>query len=114
LEISDSESKGYRNRLDIVRDILQVTKFAGSPGSRKTHIMYQANLSYKLLTRYLKEVLTAGLICKEKSYYVLTEKGNEFLQFYEDYSSKRKEIEKGINYLNSGKETLEKMLANEY
>ena len=108
-EIENSR-KGYRGRLEIVRDVLQVAEGAGDDGSRKTHIMYGANLSYKLLTRYLGEVLDAGLVCENGACYLITDKGREFLEVYEDYESKRKEIHDHINSLNCGKQTLEKML----
>ena len=51
----------YRNRLDIIADVLEVAK----GGARKTQIMYGANLSYRLLTRYLKEVMDTGLVKRE-------------------------------------------------
>jgi len=35
---------------------------SGNEGARKTQIMYQAYLSYKLLVRYLKDVMDAGLV----------------------------------------------------
>jgi len=43
----------YRDRLQIIADMLSVVR----GGAKKTHIMYQANLSYTLLGRYLSEVL---------------------------------------------------------
>jgi len=48
----------YRSRLEIVADVLGVV----SGGARKTQIMYQANLSYKLLVHYLKDVIKMGLV----------------------------------------------------
>ena len=101
---------GYRGRLEIVRDVLLVADGAGGNGSKKTHIMYGANLSYKLLTRYLGEVLDAGLVCVQGACYFITEKGGEFLEAYEDYEAKRKEIHDHISSLNCGREALEKML----
>jgi len=106
----ENSSKGYRSRLEIIRDVLQVAEGAGDNGSKKTHIMYGANLSYKLLTRYLGEVLDAGLVCKDESCYNITDKGREFLQVYGDYEETHREIEKHSVQLNSGKEELEKML----
>ena len=50
----------YRDRLQIIADILVIA----SRRARKTQIMYQANLSYRLLCRYLGEVLEAGLVKK--------------------------------------------------
>ena len=73
--------------------------------------MYGANLSYKLLTRYLGEVLDAGLVCVKGACYLHTEKGKEFLQVYQDYEKRRREIDAHINSLNCGRQTLEKLLA---
>ena len=109
LEVEISR-KGYRSRLEIVRDVLQVARGAGGNGSKKTHIMYGANLSYKLLTRYLGEVLDASLVCLEGACYFITEKGREFLQVYQDYEKEYREFERHNARLNSGKEELEKLL----
>lgn len=106
----EDNRKGYRGRLEIVRDVLQVVDEAGDSGSKKTHIMYGANLSYKLLTRYLGEVLEAGLVCKNEACYLITDRGREFLQVYQDYEKTYREIQKRNARLNSGKEELEKLL----
>ena len=45
----------YRNKLRIIADILLIA----CRRARKTQIMYQANLSYRLLCRYLGVVLDA-------------------------------------------------------
>ena len=102
--------KGYRGTLEIIRDVLLVVEEAGDSGSKKTHIMYGANLSYKLLTRYLRKVLNARLVCEGESCYVITDKGRRFLQAFGDFEKRRAEIEERVNYLNSGRVTLEKML----
>lgn len=102
----------YRGRLEIIRDMLLVVN---DGGSKKTHIMYKANLSYKLLKNYLEYVLTAGLVEYDgKSYYLITEKGRMFLGLYDAYEKISREVEENINSLEHGKKTLEKMLtANE-
>jgi len=48
----------YGSRLDIIADMLR----AVSQGAKKTQIMYHANLSYKLLIKYLTEVIESCLI----------------------------------------------------
>ena len=58
----------------------------------------------------LPGVLDAGLVCAEESCYLLTEKGKEFLQVYEDYEKRRRAINDHINSLNSGRQKLEKLL----
>jgi len=96
----------YRDRLQIIARILSVA----SGGAKKTRIMYQANLSYKLLCQYLDDVLDAGLVCFEKGeLYVLTDKGKEFLDRHEEYSKRRKSLEQHLNNVNGEKAALEKM-----
>ena len=84
----------YRGRLDIIADILHVA----SRNAKKTRIMYQANLSYKVLQRYLAELTRASLINyeDEKQCYILTAKGREFLEAYQKYSKTNKHIEKRL------------------
>ena len=97
----------YRNRLDIIADILQVV----SQNAKKTQIMYQANLSYKVLQRYLREVTMASLIEFEtaKQCYVLTSKGQDFLEAYKDYAKTNKNIEKRLNDFDNKKKNLEEL-----
>jgi predicted transcriptional regulator len=96
----------YRDRLQIIANILVIA----SRRAKKTQIMYQANLSYKLLCRYLDEVLDSGLVCFEKGEcYVLTAKGQEFLNRHEEYSKRCKSLEEHLNHVNNGKTVLEKM-----
>jgi predicted transcriptional regulator len=101
----------YRNRLDIIADILQVA----SQSAKKTQIMYQANLSYKVLQRYLKDITTASLIDFEttEQCYVLTQKGREFLEAYKDYAKVNKSIEKRLNDVDNKKKNLEELCPNE-
>jgi len=99
----------YRDRLQIIASILAIA----SRRAKKTQIMYQANLSYKLLCRYLDEVLDAGLVCFEKGdCYVLTIKGEEFLNRHEEYSKRRKSLEKHLSNINGEKIALEDMCSN--
>jgi predicted transcriptional regulator len=97
----------YRSRFDIIADILRVVK--GNDGARKTQIMYGANLSYKVLMRYLGEVLEACLIRFEKSKrcYVLTAKGREFLEHYREYSRRNKHVARQLNDVESKRRVLE-------
>ena len=96
----------YRNRLQIIADILDIA----SRRARKTQIMYQANLSYRLLCRYLKEVSDAGLVSFEKEeFYVLTFRGKEFLNRHQAYSERCKSLEEHLSHVNYDKTVLEKM-----
>jgi predicted transcriptional regulator len=100
----------YRSRLDIIADILQVV----SQNAKKTQIMYQANLSYKVMQRYLRNITAASLIDFEttEQCYVITAKGQEFLESYKDYARSHKSIEKRLNDINDKKKTLEELCSN--
>jgi len=96
----------YRDRLQIIADILYIV----NGRARKTRIMYQANLSYRLLCRYLSEVLDAGLVRSEDDdCYVLTGKGKEFLVKHEKYSKRCRSLEEQSNHVNNEKIVLEEM-----
>jgi predicted transcriptional regulator len=98
---------GYRRKLDIIADMLSVA----SEGAKKTRIMYGANLSYKLLTKYLVEVRKAYLVSFErrKRCYVLTSKGKQFLELYKEYSRRNRYVEKRLNDANGKKKVLESL-----
>jgi len=96
----------YRDRLQIIADILYIA----NDRARKTRIMYQANLSYKLLCRYLDEVLDAGLVrSADDDCYVLTAKGKEFLSRHESYAKRCESLEEHLNSVNDEKSALVKM-----
>jgi len=99
----------YRSKYDIIADILHVVK--GNDGAKKTRIMYGANLSYKVLTRYLAEVLEACLIKfqRGKRCYVLTAKGKKFLEQYRDYSKRNKNVAHQLETVNAKKRHLEEL-----
>lgn len=67
-----------RDRLCIIGDILKCAEKAAT----KTRIMYSANLSYKLLEKYLTLVLRLGLVKENGCLFELTEEGKEFLINY--------------------------------
>jgi len=85
----------YRGRLDIIADILNVA----SREAKKTQIMYQANLSYNVLQKYLHELVGASLVSflDEKHCYQLTEKGRKFLEAYEEYTKTKKLVDQHLN-----------------
>ena len=61
--------------------------------------MYQANLSYNVLQRYLSQVLAWSMVRfdGQSQSYVLTPKGQEFLNVYKEYSKIRQRMEKRLN-----------------
>jgi predicted transcriptional regulator len=97
----------YRDRLDIIADILNVA----SREAKKTQIMYQANLSYKVLQRYLSEIVTASLVKFEdtKQCYMLTGKGHEYLDAYKEYARYSKTMEKRLNDFSTKRKILENL-----
>ena len=101
----------YRGRLEIIADILKVV----SQNPKKTHIMYQANLSYKVLQKYLNDVTAACLIHFEtaEQCYMLTPKGCEFLEAYKNYSLISKSLEKCLSDICNKRKSLEELFANE-
>jgi len=100
----------YRGRLDIIADILHVA----SRNAKKTQILYQANLSYAVLQRYLAEITGASLISfeDEKRCYMLTAKGREFLDAYQEYSKTNRHMEKRLNDISTKKKVLEKLCSS--
>jgi predicted transcriptional regulator len=71
-----------RGSLDIVHDVLSIA----SVKMRKTRIMYRANLSFAQVKKYLRVLLRSGLLERDgDSSYLITERGREFLEFYETY-----------------------------
>ncbi|MEM2110804.1 MAG: winged helix-turn-helix domain-containing protein [Candidatus Bathyarchaeia archaeon] len=73
-----------RAHVDIVAAILRLAK----SGSRKTRIVYGANLNFKLLNEYLAKLEKAGLIAEDSvnsGVIRTTEKGKRFLQHYEAF-----------------------------
>ena len=72
-----------RDRVRIVADLLEA---AGS-GSGKTKIMFGANLSFKLLEKYLDTAVNAGFVEANGSGYELTKHGEVFLDKYRHFRS---------------------------
>lgn len=95
----------YRNRVDIIADVLKVA----IEGAKKTRIMYFANLSYKLLEKYLAETSNIGFLRFDNGGYEVTEMGRAFLQRYNIFSSKYSGVEKTLQSMAFEREVLEKM-----
>ena len=95
----------YRSRLEIIADILNVV----GNGAKKTRIMYIANLSYKLLEKYLKKTLEASLISSNNDFYEVTEKGRVFLEKFNDFSSRYSNLEKEFDEISFERQVLERM-----
>jgi predicted transcriptional regulator len=102
--------RNYRRRLDIIADILRVI----SGSAKKTQIMFQANLSYTVLQKYLAEITGASLISfeEEARCYVLTDKGRVFLDGYQEYSKTNRHLEKGLNDVRTKKAVLDELCSS--
>lgn len=104
-----NSGKKYRHSLEIVKDVLLIV----SKKVRKTRIMYQANLSYRHNERYLKSLLENGLIeCDNGSCYLITRKGKDFLQMYDEYLERHKRISEEISGVHKDRLLLENMCFN--
>jgi predicted transcriptional regulator len=82
----DMSAQVRRSPMEMVCDILAVV----SEGSTKpTHILYKANMSWKVLSSYLSFLTSRGMVEKEdqeggkRSTYRLTMKGRQILRLYE-------------------------------
>ena len=99
----------YRTKLQIIAEILEIVR----EGAKKTHIMYKANLSYKLLCKYLDEVLDCGLVrVSHDDAYLVAPKGEKFLQRFIDYKKLRARVNKEVSAVDKEKILLEKMYTN--
>ena len=97
----------YRDRLDIIADILTITR----EGAKKTKIMHQANLSYKLLEHYLKRILEAKLASKNNdNVYLITDKGEVYLETYKKYSMKIRGLQKRMKEIQMRRTILRTLL----
>ncbi len=72
--------KKERCRWEIMRDILKAMR--EEKQSKKTRIMYKANLDWRNFKRYFDFLLKDEFIakCNQDGDYTLTEKGNDFLK----------------------------------
>jgi predicted transcriptional regulator len=83
------EKERRRDQLSITASILEHLK---GKRLKPTHVMYQANLSYTQLQKYLPLMLHNGLIAQSNSHgkedYGITEEGLEYLQIYHELIKK--------------------------
>jgi predicted transcriptional regulator len=102
----------HRTRLKILANILSVVS-NNNNGAKKTQIMYQAYLSYKLLTQYLSDMTKARLMtCENGSCYTLTQKGKHFLEMFNEYSKSRETINKHLSKIEDQRLSLNEMCPN--
>ena len=74
-----------RTKVDIMNDMLVSIQQKGGR-IKPTHLMYKANLSHKLLSKYVEEFMEKELIredmVKDQKYYAITDKGSDFVNHY--------------------------------
>ncbi|MGA2683278.1 MAG: winged helix-turn-helix domain-containing protein [Candidatus Bathyarchaeia archaeon] len=99
-----------RGKLDIVREILIIA----SVKVRKTRIMYQANLSFVQVERYLHSLLEVGLVESfDGAFYLITPKGKEFLQTHTEYLTRAQRLGEQVVETEKSRLLLEGMCTND-
>jgi len=73
-----------RDRISIVAAILETA----NSGSSKTRIMFNANLSFLLLEKYLDVAANAGFLQSEGTKYKITDYGRGFLKQYNGFKER--------------------------
>ncbi|HUS78716.1 MAG TPA: winged helix-turn-helix domain-containing protein [Patescibacteria group bacterium] len=68
-----------RNNLDICADILRVSR----SGAKKTHLVYKANLNFKIVKSYLDDLVSREFIENRGERFFITEKGSKFIERYD-------------------------------
>lgn len=70
-----------RSYVEIIADVLRIAKY----GAKKSHIVYKANLNFKLVNEYLTHLQETGLISfpsNNEHFFKTTPKGLEYLGEY--------------------------------
>jgi len=67
-----------RNSFEIIADILIIAK----NGAKKTKIVYEGNLNFKLVNEYLRDLRKKGLIRKVGRKFKTTTKGLDYLIWF--------------------------------
>ena len=75
-----SAPKVKRDRTHINADILRVCL----PGAKRTQIVYQANLNFKVLKVYLGRIISAGLLEESNNHYYTTDAGRKYIYHVEE------------------------------
>ena len=94
-----------RDRLSIIAAILE----AASSGATKTRIMFRANLSFKLLEKYLDAVIGADFVKLDESNYQLTDRGRGFLHRYRIFHERITNVQKLLETLGEEYERLQQI-----
>ena len=68
-----------RNKFDIYADMLRLA----ANGIRKTHLVYQGNLNFRMVERYLTKLDEMRYIYEKDGIYTTTDEGREYLRRYD-------------------------------
>lgn len=71
---------GRRQKLDIMADILRLSK----NGSRKTRLVYLANINFNMLKKYLTLLDSKGFIYNSDDMIYTSREGFDFLRQYDE------------------------------
>ena len=81
----------YRTSMQIVGDLLTVTKESGEEGIKTTRLLAKANLSHSRLSKFLDNLTGSGLVNKieydGRNTFVITPKGRQYLESYVQFSN---------------------------
>ena len=69
--------------MDICHDILKVAE----SGARKTRLVYQANLNFRIVKKYLELLMEKGFIELKDGHYLTTDRGHYWMMNYHQLMS---------------------------
>jgi predicted transcriptional regulator len=84
-----------RDKIGLMAAILE----AANTGAPKTRIMINANLSFKLLEKYLGLSMQLGYLEAEGTLYKVTQQGRIFLVRYRRFVSQHAQVQKSLRTL---------------
>ena len=107
--LNDNNKNKNRGRLEIICEILNIAQVK----KRKTKIMYQANLSFVQVGRYLQTLVDNDLVeLLDGTFYLTTPKGKGFLKMYAEYVKRLQRIGQEEAETEKNKMQLETMCLN--
>ncbi|MDA4123946.1 MAG: winged helix-turn-helix domain-containing protein [Thaumarchaeota archaeon] len=91
------KSRRKRNSYELLAEML----ISSRGGARKTTIMFRANLSFQLLTKYLTILLTNGFLEFEDGFFRPSPKGLSFLRRFAKYQRAKNDVRKSEELVRS-------------
>jgi predicted transcriptional regulator len=98
----------HRDHLGIIAAILD----ASESGACKTRIMINASLNFKLLEKYLNNVLRLGFVQAEDQFYSLTAQGRDFLEEYRHFHERHVYAQELLKFLDLEHKRLSSLCEN--